>query len=144
MAIGGGSEASMVPVAMAAFANMTALSSSGNSRPFDARRDGFVMTEGAAALVLEDWDRAVGINMKSAYFATSCALRDIKVVTLIEEHGEAQILSSARLFDAAQTMLRARATCGLPGAGPLTTAVRHPRAPPEAFRGTDLLDAGTK
>ena len=59
VAIGGGSEASMVPVALAAFANMTALSTSGNSRPFDARRDGFVMTEGAAALVLEDWDRAV-------------------------------------------------------------------------------------
>ena len=59
VAIGGGSEASMHPVAMAAFANMTALSSSGNSRPFDARRDGFVMTEGAAALVLEEWDRAV-------------------------------------------------------------------------------------
>jgi 3-oxoacyl-[acyl-carrier-protein] synthase II len=57
--VGGGSEASMHPVAMAAFANMTALSTSGNSRPFDARRDGFVMTEGAAALVLEDWDRAV-------------------------------------------------------------------------------------
>ena len=59
VAIGGGSEASMHPVAMAAFANMTALSTSGHSRPFDARRDGFVMTEGAAALVLEDWDRAV-------------------------------------------------------------------------------------
>ncbi len=59
VAIGGGSEASMVPVALAAFSNMTALSTSGNSRPFDARRDGFVMTEGAAALVLEDWDRAV-------------------------------------------------------------------------------------
>ncbi len=58
VAIGGGSEASMHPVALAAFANMTALSSSGISRPFDARRDGFVMTEGAAALVLEDWDRA--------------------------------------------------------------------------------------
>jgi len=59
VAIGGGSEASMVPVALAAFANMTALSTSGHSRPFDARRDGFVMTEGAAAMVLEDWDRAV-------------------------------------------------------------------------------------
>ncbi len=60
VAIGGGSEASMHPVAIAAFSNMTALSSSGNSRPFDIRRDGFVMTEGAAALVLEDWDRAAG------------------------------------------------------------------------------------
>jgi 3-oxoacyl-[acyl-carrier-protein] synthase II len=59
VAIGGGSEAGMHPVSIAAFANMTALSTSGHSRPFDARRDGFVMTEGAAALVLEDWDRAV-------------------------------------------------------------------------------------
>jgi 3-oxoacyl-[acyl-carrier-protein] synthase II len=59
VAIGGGAEASMHPVALAAFANMTALSTSGRSCPFDARRDGFVMTEGAAALVLEDWDRAV-------------------------------------------------------------------------------------
>jgi 3-oxoacyl-[acyl-carrier-protein] synthase II len=57
--LSGGAEASMHPVAVAAFANMTALSSSGESRPFDARRDGFVMTEGSAALVLEDWDRAV-------------------------------------------------------------------------------------
>ncbi len=59
VAIGGGSEAGMHPVSIAAFTNMTALSSSGHSRPFDVRRDGFVMTEGAAALVLEDWDRAV-------------------------------------------------------------------------------------
>jgi 3-oxoacyl-[acyl-carrier-protein] synthase II len=57
--VSGGAEASMHPVAISAFANMTALSTSGNSRPFDARRDGFVMTEGAASLVLEDWDRAV-------------------------------------------------------------------------------------
>ncbi|MHB8218861.1 MAG: beta-ketoacyl-[acyl-carrier-protein] synthase family protein [Acidimicrobiales bacterium] len=60
VAIGGGAEASLHPVAVAAFANMTALSTSGVSRPFDARRDGFVIAEGAAALLLEDWDRAVG------------------------------------------------------------------------------------
>jgi 3-oxoacyl-[acyl-carrier-protein] synthase II len=59
VAIGGGAETSMHPVALAAFSNMTALSTSGHSRPFDARRDGFVMTEGAAALVLEEWDRAI-------------------------------------------------------------------------------------
>ncbi len=59
IAIGGGAEAAMTEVARAAFANMTALSTTGDSRPFDLRRDGFVMTEGAGALVLEAWDIAV-------------------------------------------------------------------------------------
>jgi 3-oxoacyl-[acyl-carrier-protein] synthase II len=59
VAIGGGAEAGFHPVAIAAFTNMTALSTTGVSRPFDARRDGFIMTEGAGALVLEEWDRAV-------------------------------------------------------------------------------------
>ncbi|HEX7459439.1 MAG TPA: beta-ketoacyl-ACP synthase II [Acidimicrobiales bacterium] len=58
VAIGGAAEAGMTNVGIAAFANMTALSTTGHSRPFDVRRDGFVMTEGAGALVLEDWDRA--------------------------------------------------------------------------------------
>ncbi len=59
VAIGGAAEAGMTGVGIAAFSNMTALSTSGNSRPFDIRRDGFVITEGAGALVLEDWDHAV-------------------------------------------------------------------------------------
>ena len=59
VAIGGAAEAGMTDVGIAAFANMTALSTTGHSRPFDVRRDGFVMTEGAGALVFEDWDRAV-------------------------------------------------------------------------------------
>jgi 3-oxoacyl-[acyl-carrier-protein] synthase II len=54
-----GAESTLIGVARAGFANMTALSQSGISRPFDKERDGFVMAEGAAALVLEEWDRAV-------------------------------------------------------------------------------------
>jgi 3-oxoacyl-[acyl-carrier-protein] synthase II len=59
LAIGGGAEASMHEVALAALSNMTALSSLGESRPFDVRRDGFLMGEGAGAVVLEEWDHAV-------------------------------------------------------------------------------------
>jgi 3-oxoacyl-[acyl-carrier-protein] synthase II len=54
----GGSEAALVPLARAAFAALDALSDTGISRPFDRRRDGFVMGEGAAVLVLEDAEQA--------------------------------------------------------------------------------------
>ncbi|MDQ4025702.1 MAG: beta-ketoacyl-[acyl-carrier-protein] synthase II [Actinomycetota bacterium] len=54
----GGSEAAITPLATAAFAKMDALSDSGISRPFDRRRDGFVMGEGAGILVLEEEEAA--------------------------------------------------------------------------------------
>ncbi len=57
--IAGGTESAMTATAMAGFGNMTALSTSGWSRPFDTRRDGFVMAEAAGVLVLEEWDHAV-------------------------------------------------------------------------------------
>jgi 3-oxoacyl-[acyl-carrier-protein] synthase II len=56
--VAGSSEAAMTPTGIAGFTNMTALSSSGVSRPFDVRRDGFVMAEGGAVLVLEEWAAA--------------------------------------------------------------------------------------
>jgi 3-oxoacyl-[acyl-carrier-protein] synthase II len=56
--IAGGTEAGMSPIAIHGFTNMKALSRTGVSRPFDEARDGFVLSEGAAVLVLEEWDRA--------------------------------------------------------------------------------------
>ena len=54
----GGAEATLTPFARASFGAMGALSPTGISRPFDARRDGFVMGEGAGVLVLEEAETA--------------------------------------------------------------------------------------
>lgn len=80
--LAGSAEAAMTPLALAGFGNMTALSTSGVSRPFDARRDGFVMGEGGAVLVLEDLERALARGARIyAELAGSASTADAHHIT---------------------------------------------------------------
>ncbi len=129
----GGAEAAITGLASAAFAAMGATSPTGISRPFDRRRDGFVMGEGAAVLVLESAEFAaergveplaelLGYGASSDAFhltapepdgdgaarAIELALRDAEIgpeeVDYINAHG-----TSTPLNDAAETEALKRA-----------------------------------
>ena len=56
--VAGGAEATLTEFGFACFNALQALSETGVSRPFDARRDGFVMGEGGAILILEELEAA--------------------------------------------------------------------------------------
>ena len=66
--VAGGAEASITPMAIAGFSNMKALTKNPDfktaSRPFDKDRDGFVISEGAGILVLEELEHAKNRNAK--------------------------------------------------------------------------------
>ncbi|RJX20952.1 MAG: beta-ketoacyl-[acyl-carrier-protein] synthase II [Ammonifex sp.] len=64
VALAGGTEAAVTPLAVAGFCAMKAMSTRNEdperaSRPFDAERDGFIIGEGAAVLILEDLEHAL-------------------------------------------------------------------------------------
>ena len=98
----GGSEATMHPLAQAAFTNMQALSTRNDepqraSRPFDAGRDGFVMGEGAGVLILESLghaqQRGARIYAEVTGYGTSS---DAYHITAPDEDGQGAILSMQR------------------------------------------------
>ncbi len=102
--VAGGTEAALTELSRAAFVAVEALSEIGISRPFDVRRDGFVMGEGAAALVLENGEaaRARGARILAilrGYGATSDAFH----ITAPPANGEG----------AARAIIRALADAGV-------------------------------
>ncbi|GAB4355107.1 MAG: beta-ketoacyl-ACP synthase II [Candidatus Abyssubacteria bacterium] len=137
--IAGGSEASLTPVGLAGFCAMRALSTSRNdqperaSRPFDRTRDGFVMSEGAGVVLLEELEHAlkrraeilaeiIGYGMSAdAYHITApspdgegaarsmrAALRSARVapdaITYINAHGTSTPLNDKLETDAIKTV----------------------------------------
>lgn len=90
--LAGGSEACIVPVIVAAFNNMGALSKwcgepALASRPFDAERDGFVVGEGAATLVLErmSYARARGANIRAELLGYGCTADAAHITAPVED-----------------------------------------------------------
>lgn len=101
----GGTEASITPLTIAGFANMRALSQNCDdptkaSRPFDAGRDGFVLSEGAGILVIESEEHAMNRGAKilaelSGYGATDDAFH----ITQPAPEGVGAMQAMARAID---------------------------------------------
>jgi 3-oxoacyl-[acyl-carrier-protein] synthase II len=102
----GGSESALTPLSIAAFKALDALSDEGISRPFDARRDGFVMGEGASILILEDEEQARARGAKIlGYIRGFGATSDANHMTAPEPNGAGAVKAMKRaLEDAGRTI----------------------------------------
>ena len=101
----GGTEASITPLTIAGFANMRALSQNCDdptkaSRPFDAGRDGFVLSEGAGILVIESEEHAMNRGAKIlAELAGYGATDDAFHITQPAPKGVGAMKAMARAID---------------------------------------------
>jgi 3-oxoacyl-[acyl-carrier-protein] synthase II len=104
--IAGGAEANIIPISVAAMANMRALSTRNDEperacRPFDLHRDGFVYGEGAAAMVIETLERAQARGARIyAELAGGAVTSDAYHITAPDPSGDAAAMAIRRALKA--------------------------------------------
>ena len=111
--IAGGSEASINPLAVGGFANCKALTEADDpnavSLPFDKRRAGFVMGEGAGIVVLENYDHAVArgarIYAELAGYGNTCDAHHITAPAPDAEGGARAIIQAVKEAGGAQGLV---------------------------------------
>jgi 3-oxoacyl-[acyl-carrier-protein] synthase II len=134
---GGGSEAPVSPVGVSGFAAARALSSNnddpkGASKPFDVKRDGFVIGEGAGVMLLEELEhaKARGAHIYAEMAGTGMS-SDAFHMTLPDESGESQgrailaALKEADLEPEQVDYVNAHGTSTGPGDIAETRAIKH-------------------
>ena len=102
--LAGGTDVSLTPTCLAGFSTMRALSPTGTTRPFDARRDGLAAAEAAAVLVLEPLERALRRGaVPYALLAGAASTSDAHHLTAPSPHGRGALECMRRALHDAGT-----------------------------------------